>query len=98
MEKTSTAPITVAAILDRWPSRVAVAEDAAVSVARVHKWAPSNSIPAKYHLSLLEGAARRGIALTAEELVRAHAGPRDGRASAAGALVPQIEPPSEDAA
>ena len=91
MEKVS----TIIEILDRWGSRKAVADDLGVSPARVHKWPSSNSIPAKYHLGLIEAAARRGISLTADELVRAHSDPR---ALDRLRLLSQLSPPSEDAA
>jgi hypothetical protein len=46
--------------------------DEAVTVERVHKWAKRGVIPATYHGRVLRAAAKRGIALTAADLVAAH--------------------------
>lgn len=69
MEKTP----TVFDLISMWPTRRALSEDIGVSVDRVHKWATAGTIPAKFHLGILEAAQVRGFAITAEQMVRMHA-------------------------
>lgn len=49
------------------------------TIDRVNKWAQSGSIPAAYHARIVRGADRRGLPVTASDLVRLHdvAGPHD---------------------
>lgn len=82
-------------VIDLWPSRKAMADeveaaggggaDETVTVERVHKWAKRGLIPATYHGRILRAAAKRGLTLTAEDLVAAHD-------------LPQPTPNAEDAA
>jgi hypothetical protein len=63
-------------IIKRWPSRQAMADDCSVTgspvdLFAVHRWFQRSSIPGKHDSRLLQGAARRGFALTADELVAA---------------------------
>jgi hypothetical protein len=60
-------------IINRWPSRRALAEDVGVNLYAVHHWHNRNRIPAEYDAALLVAAGRRGIALGFEELVMARA-------------------------
>lgn len=53
-----------------------MAEDAGVRLIVVHRWHQRRSIPSAYDARLIEGAGRRGIALSAQELADARA-PRD---------------------
>lgn len=69
----SDAPTTVRELIDLWPSRRELADDIGTTVERVQKWARFQSIPAKYHLAVLEAAERRGLAVTADLIVRLHA-------------------------
>lgn len=69
-------------VIGLWPSRKALADEVeaagsggpeeAVTVERVHKWAKRGVIPATYHGRVLRAAARRGIPLSADDLVAAH--------------------------
>ena len=70
-------------VINMWPNRAALAKDINnclpnasrhVSVARVHKWAQIGAIPAAYHHHVIVAASRRGFDLTAEIIVRLHAG------------------------
>lgn len=65
---------SISDLIAAWPKRAALAMDIGVTVDRVHKWAQSNTIPARYQKAVLDAAERRGIALSAEELVRLNAG------------------------
>lgn len=60
-----------------WPNRKVLADDITesgypVTVDRVHKWAQSESIPARFHGPLLRAAAKRGFSVRADDLVRLH--------------------------
>ena len=68
---------TIPDLIDLWPSRRELADDCstaedAVTVDRVHKWAKAHSIPAKYHLRIVQASARRGFPVTAMCLARLH--------------------------
>ncbi|MER5173366.1 hypothetical protein [Thioclava kandeliae] len=63
-------------ILERWPSRRALLEDARVlrpdiELVAVHRWFQRGVIPGAYDIALLHGAGRRGIELTPQELLSA---------------------------
>lgn len=63
-------------ILELWPDRVAVWEDAraadeALALIAVHRWFQRRSVPARYWGALLAGARRRGLPVTAEDIVMA---------------------------
>lgn len=67
----------VKTIIALWPTRSALAGDIdrvedPVLVDRVHKWAQVGSIPPKYHGRIIRAARRRGLILTAEDVVAAH--------------------------
>ena len=75
----------VIAILQKWPDRRSVWEDAraaddALAVVAVHRWFQRGSVPAKFWQALLDGAARRGVRVTADDVVRAHGGLKDDAA------------------
>lgn len=61
---------TIRDILDRWPSRQALADDTGAGLAAVHHWYSRGRVPAKYDGALLVSAARREIPLDAMELVK----------------------------
>lgn len=63
----------IRALIALWPSRLAFAAAVGVPVDRVHKWAASNAIPAKYHLAVLRSAVGLDLDVSAELLVRLHA-------------------------
>ena len=65
-------------IIDAWPSRQAVLEDARAARAdldlfAVHRWYQRSSIPSRYWAALVAGAQRRGIDVSVEDLLTAHA-------------------------
>ena len=64
-----------------WPTRAALAQDVGVSTDAVHKWAQTNSIPAKYHFAVIQSAQRRGIEIDAMKLAEMHAFKASARAS-----------------
>jgi len=70
-------PSTFGELIALWPSRAEFAADLGVQLARVHKWAQNNSIPAVFWLRLLNAAAEREIAATADLLVKL-AAPNEG--------------------
>ncbi len=74
MEKTSTPCIaSVSDLIGLWPNRAACAADIATSKARVDKWAQVNSIPARFHRSLIDSARARGFeGVTADLLADLH--------------------------
>lgn len=64
-------------ILQLWHAPKDLAEDVGIKVKAVYKWpgrrGEKGSIPPKHDLALLAGAARRGLALTADDLMKARA-------------------------
>lgn len=65
-------------ILERWPSRRDVWEDARIAdpelqFVAVHRWFKRQSVPSKYWYALLLGAERRGLSVSANDFVRSHA-------------------------
>ncbi|HCZ00155.1 MAG: hypothetical protein A3D16_12250 [Rhodobacterales bacterium RIFCSPHIGHO2_02_FULL_62_130] len=67
-------------LIDRWPNRKDLAADIGVSPDRVHKWAQTESIPARFHARILRAASLREISISAEDLVRLH-DDQDGEAA-----------------
>lgn len=67
-----TEPSTITALIDLWPARRDLAADIGVMTDRVHKWAKSNAIPARFHLRVVMAAEERGFPVTAELMVRLH--------------------------
>ncbi len=65
-------PSSVTELVDLWPSRRELAWDVGVMTDRVHKWAKVNAIPAGFHNAVLTAAAKRGFAVTAEDMVKLH--------------------------
>ena len=68
---------SVKQIIDLWPSRAALAgairsSEGAVPLDRVHKWAQTGSIPARYWAALISSARAQGFVLTADDLVAVH--------------------------
>ncbi len=63
---------TVRELIDCWPTRRELAADIGAPTDRVHKWAQSGSIPARYHARVLAAAQRRGFAVTAERIIQMH--------------------------
>ena len=73
---------SIRTILNRWPSRRAVYEDAlaadpSLDMIAVHRWFQRGSLPSKYDAALIDGACRRGIGLHAMEIVKARSGHAD---------------------
>jgi hypothetical protein len=65
-------------ILNLWPSRQAVYQDAlaadpTLDMVAVHRWHQRGSIPPRFWRALLDGAAKRNVAVTADDFVAAHA-------------------------
>jgi len=67
-------------LLDKWPSRKAIADDAGVDLYAVHRWYQRKHIPPKHDACLVASAARRGFSLSWQELIeaRAQANNQDG--------------------
>ena len=74
----------VAALIDRWPTRAALADRIGEKTATVHKWAQNRSIPAWHHARVLDAAKSDGIDLTAEELIAANSTRNIQHAAASG--------------
>jgi hypothetical protein len=80
----------VARILALWPGRADILEDARAASAdldlyAVHRWCQRGAVPSGYWRALLDGAARRGIPLTADDFVDAHAIAADDQADRSAA-------------
>ncbi len=60
-------------IIDRWPSRGAIAADAGRSPTTIHSWYHRNSIPGDVYVTLVNAAKRRGFSLSFEDLARSRA-------------------------
>ena len=72
---------TVKDLLKCWPSRKALSDALSkhgedVPVTRIHRWAQTNSINAKYFHVILEECADIGLDLSADDLVRIHHKPK----------------------
>jgi hypothetical protein len=58
-------------IIDRWPSRSALGEEAGASASLVSKWWQRDSIPSEYWIGIVGAAERRGISgVNTESLAR----------------------------
>lgn len=62
---------TVEGIIDLWPRQEDLAADCGVERVAVSRWKERSRIPAKHFPAMLSSASRRGISLTAEQIVRA---------------------------
>ncbi|MEQ8431194.1 MAG: hypothetical protein RID96_17470 [Nitratireductor sp.] len=71
---------TIRELVEQWPSRREFAADVDVPVERVHKWVGANSVPVRYHRSVLDAVGRRGLIFTAEDLVDIHCPAQQGAA------------------
>lgn len=76
---------SVSDILRRWPDRAAILADVLVvdgdlRLVAIHRWFQRDAVPAKYWEALLAGALKRGIPVTAADMVSAHA-PSEGAAA-----------------
>lgn len=60
-------------IIERWPNRQSLADDAGVDLFAVHRWYQRKSIPARHDMALLDAASRRNISLNWRELMEARA-------------------------
>lgn len=67
-----TEPMSITALIDLWPARRDLAADVGVMTDRVHKWAKSNAIPARFHLRVVKAAESRGFPVTADLMLRLH--------------------------
>lgn len=67
-------------IIDLWPSRQDMADDAGVDLYAVHRWYQRAAIPGKHDARLLAAAERRGLPLTWHDLANARC-PQDEAAS-----------------
>ena len=64
-------PITV--LIDRWPSRKALADEIGASEAQVHKWARFGRIPSEWQFPVMQAAKSHGFDhVTAEWMLEAH--------------------------
>jgi hypothetical protein len=64
-----------------WPTIRDIADDLGLPYTTVHSWAGRGNIPACYDADLIEAAARRGSALTLEDLA-IHRRPKKRRGGA----------------
>ena len=81
--------LTVASLIDKWPSRKALADEIGANPAAVHKWATAKRIPADWQAHVLKAARLRGIQITPEWMVDVHArsqsrGPKSLAGNSAG--------------
>jgi ribosome-binding protein aMBF1 (putative translation factor) len=65
--------LTVASLIDQWPSRKALADEIGANPAAVHKWATAKRIPADWQAHVLKAARLRGIQITPEWMIDVHA-------------------------
>lgn len=64
-------PIT--GLIDRWPSRKALADEIGATEAQVHKWARFGRIPSEWQYPVMQAARDHGIdEVTAEWMLAAH--------------------------
>lgn len=69
-------PVTF--ILEKWPSRRAVLEDARsadpdLDMVAVHRWFQRGSVPSRHWTALMAGAKRRKIGVSLADMAAAHA-------------------------
>ena len=70
----------IKSLIDRWPSRKALADETGAPEANVHKWAKNGRIPSGWQNAVLIAASRRGWDdVTPAWMIAAHA--TDGRAA-----------------
>lgn len=67
----------VTELLTKWPTRAAILEDARrvevdLDMVAVHRWFQRCSVPSRYWRALIDGAAARGLAVSADAFVTAH--------------------------
>lgn len=58
-------------IIGLWPRRQDLADELGVTLVRVHGWATTGSIPARYHRGLVLAARKRGWDVVTADLVDA---------------------------
>jgi hypothetical protein len=75
-------PTSFRDVIARWPATRSFARDAGCSQALVRQWRHRDFVPAPYWQRIVEGAARRGIALVDSKLLAELAARR--RAAATG--------------
>ena len=78
---------SVSEILNRWPDRAAVFEDARradpkLKIVAVHRWYQRGSIASKYWAALIAGSDQRRLDVTADMLMHAHAANKPDRSAA----------------
>jgi hypothetical protein len=79
-------PITdIDDVFDLWKTLVELAGDIGQSQWKVIKWKKRRLIPPEYWQSICDAARARGKALTADDLMRVHAGPTVRPQAPAGA-------------
>lgn len=67
-----TKPSTIREFLDLWARRADFADEIGETVARVHKWSQTGTIPARYHLRCLNAARTRGFNVSADDFALMH--------------------------
>ena len=72
---------SIKALIDLWPARKDLAADIDVSLDRVHKWAQTGAIPARFWGRVLKAALARGFEISSDDLVRLHDLPEGERAA-----------------
>ena len=70
-------PNSVRELIGLWSTRKEFREDLQscgfdLTIDRVHKWAQSGAIPAKYHQAVISSAEARHIPITADQLISIH--------------------------
>lgn len=68
---------SVRELIDAWPNRQALSDDLVAmgyeaSTDRVHKWAQSGAIPAKFHAAVVVCGRSRGLPVSAGVIVALH--------------------------
>ena len=69
---------SVTSLINLWPRRADLAEDVAaelgseVTTGRVHRWAGTGVIPARYHAAVVRAGRARGFNIDADLIVRLH--------------------------
>jgi hypothetical protein len=70
-------------IIDQWPSLGEFAKDAGVSYGAAKQMRRRNSIPAEHWLAIITAAKARGMDISSELLITAHAKQNDSNRGAA---------------